>query len=131
MTFWAYSRTTQWLQIWSSVYPGIYTYYAAKSSHKAISFSPVTQVRLPLFGWTCGPPTWRIQIQLPLVPTDLDDFLHLDEDPTYPVPASIRIPLRVVGIEPSSLTQFCHNHSPERMTLRNFKRQQQLNLLDK
>lgn len=130
VTFWARSRTTQRLQIWSSVHPGVCKYCATKSLDKAISFSPAAQVRLPLFGWTCGPPTWRIQIQLPLVPTDLDNYLHLDEDPIYPVPAPIGIPLRAAGVEPSSLAQFCRNHGPERMTLRNFKQQQQLDLPD-
>lgn len=62
-----------------------------------------------------------MRIELPLIPTDLELFLHLDEDPIYTEPPVVSVPLRAAGVQDSTITRFYHQISPERMTLRSFK----------
>ncbi|KAJ5557548.1 hypothetical protein N7513_003134 [Penicillium frequentans] len=128
--FWSRSHKTRRLQVWSSVHPGIREFCTTKSPDKPMLFSPTLLPRLPLFGWTCGPPSWQMRIELPPIPMDLELFLHLDEDPTYTEPPVVSVPLRAAGVQDSTITRFCRQVGLERMTLRSFKDQHQVDFPD-
>jgi hypothetical protein len=112
------------LQTWASVHRRLVQYYQCRvPTHSGVI--PTYEVDdLPVSGWERGSAPSSLDVELPLVPTDLNEWLAAIEDSP---PDSVRdIPLPAPGVRPTDLSRSLQKLGPSQRVLRSFIRDREI-----
>jgi hypothetical protein len=119
--FWARDRGGR-LQMWASIHSGLEHYIETHRASRSTVVRPRDVRKLPLTGWEPGACPSQLDVELPIIPADLDVYLVNVEPPTSEDRPTVVLP--ATGVQEGTLSQFIQAHQPDRRILRSFLRDQ-------
>jgi len=115
------------LRTWCSTHRGVVAYFQHRSSNPALAVQqdirPEQVCLLPVSGWIRGSTPLLFKVILPLIPTDLDEFLTMARSSSTrygrsPTQSGSDLPYRAIGTLDSPLIRYIRENTPEQRKLR-------------